>query len=340
MRKMKKFFVFLIIGIFVTVGVIYYAAFTPNVVSDATVTLEPGSDMETLVRILRPRLRHARTFSLTAKLKKFNRPRPGKYKIRQGMTNNDLVNLFRSGKQTEINLTFNNASSPEILAGKVSRYIIADSISLLHAITDKKFLREHGFTPQTAILMYIPNTYRFYYTTDAVKFRNRMWKEYRKFWNEERRKAAARLGLTPQEVGILASIVKKESVISSEKPLIAGVYLNRLKKGMKLEADPTAVYAYKLITGDTTTVRRVLNKHIGVDNPYNTYKYAGLPPGPIAMPDIEDLEAVLHPARHQYLYFSADPARPGYHVFAKTYSEHLRNARAYRRYLNRRGIKK
>ncbi len=314
---------------------LYYAAFVPNVISDqAVITVGRGADISSLKDSLRPYVKSVKTFELTAKLKRFSTPKPGKYRIVKDMTNNALVNLFRSGKQMEIDVTFNNIHSLEDLAGKISDYITADSTELLKAFTDKSFLEQNGFTEATAILMYIPNTYRFFYTTDAKQFRDRMLAEYKKFWNEDRRKKARAIGLTPVEVGILASIVKKETVKREEKPVVAGVYINRLKRGIKLEADPTAVYAYKLLTGDTATIRRVLNKHINIDHPYNTYKYPGLPPGPIAMPDIEDIDAVLNHRKHNYLFFSADPRRPGYHNFAETFDRHLQNAMQYRKHLN------
>ncbi len=337
MLKKTIVILFFLLAIAILSG--YYIIFVPNVTSgEAVITVEPGTDFQGLVKKIKPHVKSVKTFEITAKLKRFKKPKPGKYLIVKGMNNNELVNLFRSGKQLEIDVTFNNVDSLAELAGKISRYITADSSELIKAFTDKKFLKKHGFNEQTALLMYIPNTYRFFYTTDAEQFRDRMLREYKKFWNDRRRAQAKKIGLTPVEVGILASIVKKESVKRSEKPIIAGVYLNRLKKGMKLEADPTSVYAYKLATGDTTTVRRVLNKHIQIDNPYNTYMYPGLPPGPITMPDIEDIEAVLQPRPHDYLFFSADPKRPGYHLFARNYSEHMRNANAYRRYLNNQKI--
>ncbi len=335
MKKLLVVFLFLIgiAGLFV-----YYLLFIPNVKREGIITIEKEIQIDSLASELRPYLKSGRTFLITAKIKRFHSARPGKFLIKKDLSNNDLINLLRSGQQVEINVTFNNIRSLGDLAGKISKKIIADSVSLLRAFSDRDFLEKNGFTQETALLMYIPNTYRFYYTTDAKGFRSRMLKEYKKFWNPDRMKAAKELGLSPVEVGILASIVKKESVKSSEKPTIAGVYLNRLRKGMKLEADPTAVFAYKLVTGDTTTIRRVLNKHISIDNPYNTYQYAGLPPGPIAMPDPEDIDAVLHAEEHDYLFFSADPKRPGYHLFSKTFSEHLKKAQAYRSHLNKRRV--
>jgi len=340
-KVLKKLLFLSFLLLFGGLAGLYYVAFSPNVIKDkAIITIKKETDFDGLVKQLFPYLKHPATFRLTARLKKFYRPKAGKYLIVKGMNNNTLINMFRSGRQTEINVTFNNIDSPAELAGKIASYLEVDSLTLLQTMLDEEFLKKHGFTPETALLMYIPNTYRFYYTTDAETFRNRMWQEYRRFWNEERRQKARNLGLTPIEAGILASIVRKETVKKEEKPVIAGVYLNRLRKGMKLEADPTAVYAYKRVTGDTATIRRVLNKHIAVNSPYNTYKYYGLPPGPISMPEIEDIDAVLNARKHQYLYFSADPSKPGYHLFASTYAQHLKNARAYRKFLNKQGIKK
>ncbi len=338
---MLKKTVLVIVFIFIFLAAaLYYAAFTPNVLHNADIIVEPGTGIDKLAGQLAPYLKHKKTFVLTAKLKRFNRPVAGKFRIEANMTNNDLINLLRSGKQTEVILTFNNVSSLEELAGKVSHVIRPDSVSLLKAMTDPSFLRTKGFTHQTALLMYIPNTYRFYYFTSPEQFRERMWKEYKRFWNEKRLNQAKKLGLTPVEIGVLASIVQKETNIAAEKPVIAGVYVNRLRRGMKLQADPTVVYAYKRETGDTSVIRRVLNKHLAVDNPYNTYLYSGLPPGPITMPDISTVDAVLNAKPHDYLYFVADPQRPGYHIFARTLAEHNRNASRYRSHLNRLKIKR
>jgi UPF0755 protein len=336
LKKIIALTLFLLVAI---TGTVYYAVFTPNVTAKQEILLKQSTPADKLARKLAPYLKHSKTFILTARLKKMKTVKPGKYVIYKNMSNNDLVNMFRSGRQAEIKLTFNNIHSLHQLAETVSQYIQATPEELYASFTDSAFLRKNGFTKQTALLMYLPDTYRFYYTTTAEQFRNRMLKEYNRYWNEKRRTLAARKGLTPVEVGILASIVKKETNISREKPLIAGVYLNRLRKGMKLQADPTVVYAYRLTTGDTSIIRRVLNKHLSIDNPYNTYMYAGLPPGPIDMPDKEDLEAVLHAAQHNYLYFVADPSRPGHHLFSSNLAEHNRKARKYRHYLNQNRIK-
>ncbi len=336
---LKKLLIVIFLAGLVAAAGAYYLIFGPNVRTDkAVVTVAPGTTVPQLSRMLEPYVRFPEGVSLTARLKKFRRPKAGKYLLRKGMSSNDLINMFRSGRQVPVTLTFNNTATPEQLAGKVARVINADSASILRAMLDPDFLARHGFTRDNAILMYIPNTYKFHYFTSPEQFRERMWKEYRKFWNESRKNKARRLGLTPLETGILASIVQKETNVASEKGTVARVYLNRLRRGMKLQADPTVVFAYHKTTGDTTVIKRVLNKHLAVDSPYNTYKYPGLPPGPIAMPDISTIDAVLNAPRHDYLYFSADPKRPGHHLFAKNLSQHLKNARQYHRHLNRRKI--
>ena len=336
---LKKILVITAIIAFLMLGFVYRIVFSPNVKSVADrFVVKPETSIDTLAEHLKPFLKHPLYFNITARLKRFRRPKPGLYTIQPGMSSNDLVNMFRAGREKEVELTFNNMASLEQLAGRAAHYLYADSLSFLRAMQDSDFLRKNGFNRENALLMYIPNTYRFYYFTTPEQFRSRMLREYIKFWQGKRTKEAEKIGLTPIQTGILASIVQKETNVAAEKPVIAGVYLNRLRRGMKLQADPTVVYAYRRVTGDTTTIRRVLDKHLAVESPYNTYKVNGLPPGPIIMPDISSIDAVLHAKHHQYLYFSADPARPGHHLFARTLNEHLRNAGKYHAQLNKRRI--
>lgn len=259
--------------------------------------------------------------------------KPGRYLISPGMSNNELVNLLRSGKQEPIMVTFNNVRLREELAGKVASYIEADSTELIDLMNDPEFTEQYGFEVERFFTLFLPNTYEFWWNTSAEEFFNRMASEYRKFWTEERKEKAKRLGLSQSDVSILASIVQKETTRASEKPVIAGVYYNRLKKGMKLQADPTLIYANR-----DFEARRVLNKHKRIDSPYNTYKYEGLPPGPICLPSAESIDAVLNVQSHNYLYFCAKADGSGYHSFASTYREHLRNAREFQRELNRRKV--
>ena len=297
-----------------------------------------NTNLDSLTKILSPYLKSKRTFQWASKIKRFSKPKAGRYLLKNGMSNNELINMLRIGNRVEVNVTFNNKNYLDDLAGAVSRQIAPDSLSLLKAMNDNEFIKKNAFTKDNILLMYIPNTYRMYYNTSAEQFRNKMLKEYQKFWTDERIAQAKKQGLTPIEAGILASIIQKESTKASELPRIAGVYLNRLKKGMLLQADPTVVYAYRQKHGRDLVIKRVLNKHKEIDSPYNTYKYAGLPPGPVCMPDIRSIKAVLQPEKHNYLYFVADFNKPGYHIFSKSLSEHNRHARNYHTHLNRNRI--
>ena len=258
---------------------------------------------------------------------------PGRYKIEEGMSNNKLVNLLRSGHQEPLNLIFNNVRTKEQLASKVSRQIEADSAEIVRLLNDDSYLSEFDFTPQTVYAMFIPNTYEFWWNTGAKGFIKRMYKEYQRFWNKSRRTKAEKIDFSTIEVSTLASIVDEETLKDEEMPKIAGVYINRLDRGMRLQADPTIKFAM----GDFT-IKRVLKKHLEIDSPYNTYKNRGLPPGPIAIPSIEAIEAVLNYESHRYLYFCAKPDFSGYHNFAKTHYQHILNAREYQRALNQERI--
>ena len=245
--------------------------------------------------------------------------------------NRDLVRVLR-GEQAEVKLTFHNLRKKEQLPGLVAKHIQADSAELLALLQDPDYVQELGFTPETITTMLIPNTYSFHWDTDAKGFLARMKKEHERFWNEERRAKAKALNLSPAEVYILASIVETESQHKPERPRIAGVYLNRLRKGWKLEADPTVVFAH----GDFE-LRRVLKRHLELDSPYNTYRYEGLPPGPIYLASTNSIEAVLNAETHEYMFFCARTDNSGAHAFAKTLSQHNANARAYHQWLNSRG---
>ena len=264
-----------------------------------------------------------------------NHVRPGKYKIMNGMSNNDLINLLRSGNQTPVRLTFNNTRTLEDFCGKIAQQIEADSLNLLQYLQNEENLTKFGFKGNTVIGMFIPNTYQVYWNMDAEAFTKRMYNEYAKYWNAERLKKAEEIGLSPIEVSTLASIVDEETIKNDEKARVAGVYMNRLKRRIKLDADPTLKFAL----GDFT-IKRVLNKHKRINSPYNTYKYGGLPPGPIRQASISGIEAVLNYEKHKYIYFCANPDFSGYHVFARTLREHNRNARKYQNALNKRGIMK
>lgn len=262
-----------------------------------------------------------------------NRIRPGKYVIEDNISCNRLINLLRSGQQTPVNITFNNIRTLNELAGRVGSQISADSASLADFFSDPDNYSKDGFTRETLISVFIPNTYQLYWNTDPEGFYKRMLREYGNFWNDERIGKAAGKNLTRTEVSTLASIIDEEVRFSDEMPRIAGVYLNRLRRGIPLQADPTIKFAM-----NDPSISRVLKSYLDIDSPYNTYKYRGLPPGPICCPSVEAIDAVLNAEKHDYLYFAARSDFSGYHNFARTLSEHNRYAAEYQRELNKRRI--
>ncbi|MEN8137900.1 MAG: endolytic transglycosylase MltG [Bacteroidota bacterium] len=281
------------------------------------------------------------SFERVAKLKKYPELiRTGKFEIKNNWSNNDLVNHLRSGNQAEVKLVFNNADSVEELAGKISKQIEADSTDIVNYIFDPAFLKENKFTNETVGSLFIPNTYFVYWNTDAETFTLRMLKEYRKFWNEDRLAKAKKIGLKPSQVSTLASIVQKETVKRDERRTVAGLYMNRLNNNWKLESDPTVIFALKKQAGFKIEVRRVLYKDLKVDSPYNTYMNSGLPPGPITIPEIDAIDAVLNYGENAYFFMCANPERMGYHSFAKSLRQHNRNARKYAHWLNQQNIKR
>lgn len=317
---------------------IYNAVFSPNTQFDtdqAQVLVPSDADFGHLRTILAPLLEDLSTFEAVADRKGYSSHiKPGRYILDKGMNNNEIVNTLRSAN-TPVQVSFNNQESLPLLAGRISAQIEADSLSLLEAFNDPAFLESAGFDGDSKLGMYLPNTYEFFWNTRARDFRDRMKKEYDRFWDGERSKKAEALGLSPKEVTALAAIVQKETVKTDERPRVAGVYLNRIERGMLLQADPTVIYAIKKETGNfDTIIKRVLYRDLEMDSPYNTYKYAGIPPGPISMPDISSIDAVLNPESHDYLYFVADVSNFGYHIFAKTLLQHNRNKVQYTQWLD------
>lgn len=253
---------------------------------------------------------------------KKDKMRAGRFEVKPGWSNRQLIQQLRNGEQDPIKVVLNSERLPEDVAGKVARFIETDSLSLLSVFRDNNFLKQYNLTDQTLLTAFIPNTYEMYWNTDARGFVGKMVKEYDLFWGKNDREArATELGLSKQEVYIVASIVERETNAVVEKPTIAGVYLNRLNIGMKLQADPTSVFATR-----DFAARRVTDYHTNFDSPYNTYRYFGLPPGPISMASIPSLEAVLSPEKHQYLYFCAKPDESGTHAFAASFAAHKVNA--------------
>ena len=350
-RKFKKkssfrkfisaFFIIAIIGSIGMVYELYSRIYQPNIVltdnTEKYIYIASDSEFPDVIKVLLENglLINANSFEWLAKQKKYDTNiKSGRYRINRALNNNDLINLLRSGKQTPIKVTFNNLRNKEQLAGRIASQIEADSLSIINYITDSIFLNKLKLNTENVACLFIPNTYEFYWNTSVEGFVNRMIKEYSNFWNSSRSKKAAEIKLNYYQVAVLASIVEKEqSIKRDERPEIAGLYLNRLNKRMKLESDPTLIFAL----GDFT-IKRVLNKDKKVKSPYNTYKNKGLPPGPICIPSINAIDAVLNASEHKYIFMCAKEDFTGYHNFAKTYSKHLINARKYQKALNKRKI--
>lgn len=307
---------------------------------EVAVFIPTNADFNAVKQVLSPYVEDLEKLESVADKKSYiTNIKAGKFILKKGMNSNDIINSLRQPVPVQIN--FNNQERLEDLAGRIASQIEADSTSLMESFTDEKFLADNGFNRENVLSMFIPNQYEFFWNTNAQKFRDRMAKEYRKFWDAERTKKAEDLGLTPLQVSALASIVHKETVKTDERPRVAGVYLNRLNKGIKLEADPTVIYAVKKNANNwNLVIKRVLNKDLATDSPYNMYMYAGLPPGPIAMPDITAIDAVLNPEKHNYIYFCASVTNFGYHEFAVTPAQHEANRQKYVAWINKQGIKR
>ena len=288
---------------------------------------------------LEPLLKDIDKFDALAEQKKYtNNIKAGRFLIKKGMNNNDIINSIRS-KNVPLKIAFNNQERIEDLAGRIAFQIEVDSLSLLQSMTNVEFLSKNGFTKQTALAMYVPNSYEVYWNTSADAFRDKMLKEYNRFWTKTRLEKAKQLNLTPNEVVSLAAIVHKETAKVDERPRVAGVYLNRIKTSMPLQADPTVIYAVKKESGDfNRIIKRVLYKDLEIDSKFNTYKYSGIPPGPIFMPDVSAIDAVLNAEKHSYYYFVANVKNFGYHKFAKTLSQHNANKREYVAWINKQGV--
>jgi UPF0755 protein len=262
-----------------------------------------------------------------------NRVKAGRYRIEKGESNSGIINLLRSGRQEAVTITFPSVRTMDQLAGKLAKNIEPDSAAILSLLTNPATAAQYGFDKQTFSAMFIPNSYNVYWNTSAEGVIERMADEFKKFWNDERLTKARTLGLSQSEVVTLASIVNAETAKRDEAPVVAGVYVNRIKQGIPLQADPTLIFAL----GDFS-ITRVLDKHKEIESPYNTYKYAGLPPGPINLPDGGFIDAVLNYQKHDYIYFCAKADFSGYHNFSKTLRQHNAYANEYRRALNNRGI--
>ena len=279
-------------------------------------------------------IKNKRSFNWLIKKKQYpDLIKPGKYVVNNPMSINDLIDMLRSGNQSPVRVTFNNIRSMEQLAGRFAKQLEIDSINFMMFFSDTSNYVKDGFTKENIISIFIPNTYEFFWNTDAKGIYARMLREYDRFWNQDRMAKAEKMGLSRSDVSILASIIDDEVTKKEEKPVIAGVYLNRLKIGMPLQACPTIKFAL-----NDFTITRVLNSYLTIESPYNTYKYRGLPPGPIGCPSIEGIDATLNAQNHDYLFFAAKADFSGYHNFSRTLAQHNRYAAEYQRELDRRRI--
>lgn len=321
------------------VYVAYSAVMAPVVKNDQTVYVQvyPGDDVRRVEEVLTSVVDFKTTAAFAPLMKHYKyetRVKPGNYAIRPGDSMRDICLRLLSGNQTPVKLVLPSVRTLDRLAGAVSKQIMIDSAAVMDLLTDVRFLDSLGYTSETIPCLFIPNTYEVYWTMSPKQFVTRMVKERNAFWTPARTAKAKALGLTPNEVITLASIVDEETVKNDEKPMVAQLYLNRLKRGMLLQADPTVKFAL-----GEFELRRILYVHLQTNSPYNTYKYAGLPPGPIRIPTISAIESVLNPANHSYLYMCAKEDFSGYHNFATTLTQHNVNARRYQQALNRRGIR-
>ncbi|MCG8474660.1 MAG: endolytic transglycosylase MltG [Cytophagales bacterium] len=271
------------------------------------------------------------SFSFVAKLMKYpEHIKPGRYLMKKNTTNRQAIQMLRAGDQIPVRLTFNNIRTKEDLAERISQSLQMEAEPLLRLLRNSETAKKYGFNTDNFIAMFLPNTYQVYWTISPEQLLERMSKEYKRFWNKKRAAQADSIGLSPAEVITLASIVEAETNRFEEYKIIGGVYMNRIRKGYLLQADPTVIFAHK-----DFSIKRVLNKHKELDSPYNTYKYRGLPPGPINLPSVHAIDGVLGHASHSYLYFCAKEDFSGKHVFAKNLTAHKKNARRYQQALNR-----
>ncbi len=343
--KFQKFIIIFSTLIVISLSAITYEFYTRiyqqniDLINDSKeyIYIPSGSNLDDVVNILQNKniLINSNSFIWVAKQKKYDtNVKSGKYRINNKLNNNDLVNLLRAGNQVPVRITFNNIRTIEDFSSIISNQLEIDSHLIMQSILDSIFLDSLNLNKYSIASLFIPNTYEFYWNTSVENFVIKMVNEYSIFWNKKRMRLAEEIGLSKVEVSILASIVEKEQNIKKdERKIIAGLYLNRIKKNMKLESDPTLVFAL----GDFT-IKRVLNKDKKIKSKYNTYKYKGLPPGPICIPSINSIDAVLNAASHNYIFMCAKEDFSGYHNFAKTYKQHLRNARKYQKALNKRNI--
>ena len=332
---------FLIIALIATFGYkVFFKSNTSFSEDFVYVYVNSGSSQDEMISSISSYIIDVESFKKAAKTKKYlENIKAGRFIIYKGDGNNKIINSLRS-KNIPLNITFNNIQTIQEFSGYISKKIEADSMSLIESFTDKNFLKSLNLSQESVLSLFLPNTYEFFWNTSADNFREKMVREFNNFWNENRIEKAKKIGLNPVEVSVLASIVQKETPKVDERPTIAGVYLNRLSKRMKLQADPTIVYVIKRKEGFDKKIRRVLYKDLRIKSAYNTYLNKGLPPGPIVTPDFSAIEAVLNPSSHNFIFFVADVSNPGYHLFSRTLVEHNRKKRQYTKWLKENRIKR
>lgn len=345
MNTKKIFAIVSVVGIVIASiigGYVYVKAFTPNTQfsqEEVFVYIPSDANYEQVKEIVSPLVDDFEKFDFVATSRNYNtNVKSGKFLFKKDMTSFDMVRSLRLN--VPVTVAFNNQETLGKLMQRLATQLEPDTTALNEVFTNAAFLGEKQLTPATALTLFIPNTYEFYWNTSAKKMAKKMAKEHTKFWNAERLAKAKALNMTPAQVYTLASIVHKETVKADERPRVAGAYLNRLQQDMPLQADPTVIYALKEKSGDfDQIIKRVGGSNLFVRSPYNTYINKGLPPGPIAMPDISAIDAVLNAEKHNYIYFCADPNRPGYHSFETTYEAHMINAKKYAEWVTKLGIK-
>ncbi len=343
--KKIKYFIIILFSCFAIIFVfsLYKTYFLKNTsfVNDVVYLKIPSNISKTqLIDSLSNYLLDIESFEKAALKKKYlSNIKSGRFLIKKGFNNNQIINSLRSNN-LPVKVTFNNIETLNELAGKISKKIEADSLSILKAFQNQSFLQDLNLDFDSVFSLFIPNTYEFFWNTSAIDFRERIVKEFNIFWTDERLQKIREINLNPIEVMVLASIVQRETPKVDERPTIAGVYLNRLKRNMKLQADPTVVYTIKSKKGFDKVIRRVLYKDLRIKSKYNTYYYKGLPPGPIVTPDISSIESVINYSRNPFLFFVADVSNPGYHLFSESLSEHNKNKRQYTKWLKNQKIKR
>jgi len=339
---LRKFIIALVLVIVIALGLTgynyYQKYFSPNVTANQEyLYIHTGATFGDVYKTVKEQNMVKDTdafYSAAQNMNYIARVKAGRYHLHEGMSNRRLINMLASGTQEPVTLSFHNLRLKEQFAGFVGKKIEPDSAAILNLLDSTAFIKQYGFTPENVYAMFLPNTYQLYWNTSPEKFFKKMHGAYEKFWTGERRAKAAAINLDPIQVTVLASIVDAEALHDDEMPIIAGLYINRLKKGMKLESDPTIIFAE-----NDFTIHRVLSRYLSINSPYNTYMHTGLPPGPIMMPSVNAINSVLDYQRSDYIYMCAKEDFSGYHNFATNMADHLVNAHKYQEALNERNIK-